>query len=80
MGGNMKYYKEIVLFRRAYRKLHYEKGKIALLAVREWCLQWCKDNNVEQENICYYIDLADAYADKDISEKLFYDWLKKQKR
>lgn len=75
----MKYYKKIIEFRRAYRKLHYENGKTKLWKLREWCKKWCEDNGIDKADSFLYMDLVEAYADKDIMEKFLYTWLKKQR-
>ena len=74
----MKYYKQIIIFRQAYRKLHYENRKIKLYELREWCIQWCKENKIDKADRCLYLDLVFSYADTDIAENLLYNWLKKR--
>ncbi len=61
----MKYYKIIVKFRIAYRKLQYVKSKLTVWALQEWAKSWCKENGIPEDLFSEFEYLANAYAEED---------------
>lgn len=66
----MKYYKKIVAFRIAYRKLNYVKTKMTLSDLKEWTNEWCASNDVPSDLYNEFFHLADSFADYEIYERI----------
>ena len=73
----MKYYQVIIDFRRDYLKLGYERSEMQVGDLERWTYAWCKKNNIQEEDYRCFRDLAFAYAEIALSERVIYRSLKR---
>ncbi len=75
----MKYYKKIIAFRIAYRKLNYVQTKMTLSKLKEWTNEWCAAYGVPFDLYNEFFHLAHSFADCEIYESIICRRLRKQK-
>ncbi len=76
----MKDYRVVVEFRRAYRKLGYEKNKMKVSELFAWVAKWCKNNRIPNDFVRDFQQLALAYVDKEWYENAIERGMKKYSR
>ena len=60
--------KIILEFRRAFRKLNYEKSKMKVGDLDRWSNTWCHENGIPEDLFISFRILAYAYAEQEMSE------------
>ena len=67
----------VLNFRKAFRKLNYDKNKLTVVFLEKWSNTWCRENGIPQNLYLSFRTLATAYAEQEINENYLPRELKK---